>query len=60
MSLLTWRLRIARTGFLLRLRSLVSTLVVFGGAGVAIGYSVVSRFGHGFDDEEAESRSSRE
>jgi hypothetical protein len=55
-DLLTWRLRLARTGLILRIRRLFSILVVFGGVGVALGYSVVARFSRDPDDDEAESR----
>ncbi len=57
MDLVTWRLQLARTGFLLRLRSLFSILVVFGGVGVAIGYSIVDRLARGPTEDEDETRS---
>jgi len=54
---LTWRVDVARTGYILRLRSIASSLVVFGGVGAAIGYAVVGRIlGATEDDDDAESR----
>jgi hypothetical protein len=59
-DLLTWRLRLARTGLVLRMRRLFSILVMFGGVGVAMGYSVVARLSRDLDDDEAETRRSKE
>ncbi len=56
-DIVAWRVGLARQGLVLRLRGLFSILVVFGGVGVAIGYSVVDRFGRGLpDDDEADIR----
>lgn len=53
-DILTWRVGIARTGVRLRLRSLFSFALVFGGIGAAIGYGVVARLGRGGPDDEAD------
>jgi len=44
LGFLAWRVGVARTGFGVRLRRMVSTLVVVSGIGAAIGYAVVGRF----------------
>jgi hypothetical protein len=57
LGFLSWRAGLARTGYMLRLRSIASSLVVLGGVGAAIGFAVVGRFlGDTEDDDEAETR----
>ena len=54
---LLWRVHLARTGYVLRLRSILSSLVVFGGIGAAVGYAVVGRLlGTPEVDDEADIR----
>jgi hypothetical protein len=53
---LVWRVSLARMGFLVRLRSMISSGVVFGGIGAAIGYMVVGRLLGASDDDETETR----
>lgn len=52
LGFLAWRVGVARTGFGVRIRSLVSTIVVFVGIGAAIGYAIVGRFLAATDEED--------
>ena len=55
LGFLTWRVRLAHAGYMLRLKNIASSLVVLGGVGAAIGFAVVGRLlGVPEDDDEAE------
>ena len=56
-DILAWRAGVAIAGLRLRLSSLFSVLVVFGGIGTAIGFGVVNRLAQALeDDDEADTR----
>lgn len=43
LGVLVWRLRVGMTGLRLRFRGLLSSLIVLGGAGAALGYAIAKR-----------------
>jgi hypothetical protein len=58
-DVVTWRASLARTDIRLRLRGLVSAVVVVGGIGTAIGFAVVERLERQAMREEDEDETTR-
>jgi len=59
LNVVAWRAGLARSGVRLRLRSLLSVVMILGGLGAAIGYAVVGRLERALDDDD-ETPSSQE
>ncbi len=51
-DVLRWRVGMTRSGYVLRLRGLLSALIMLGGVGIALGYGIISRLAQPGDDED--------
>ena len=58
-DVVTWRAALARTDIRLRLRGLVSAVVIIGGIGTAIGFAVVERLERQAMSDEDEDETTR-